>query len=262
MDMAVADDVLNQHLIDPEICIRCNTCEATCPVGAITHDSRNYVVDAGQVQPVHGLHPAVPHRLDRQLAARADACAPTRSKSSSAGTCCRPSCRPTQLRDAGAPAAQAGAGGAAGRAGGTRRDRVLAAPTATPRCRRGRPRTPTPTSTARRAPTTRHGGRQLPRHRGRPRVRHAPHRARLRRDAVPGARRPVDRHRAARRRRARPRAPRAPVLDRQPAQRRAPGLQQPVAHRQARARGPPGPAGARRGEQLPVRPEGRRQRCR
>ena len=39
--------VFRQHLIDPEICIRCNTCEATCPVGAITHDSRNYVVDAG-----------------------------------------------------------------------------------------------------------------------------------------------------------------------------------------------------------------------
>jgi len=38
--------VLKQHLIDPEICIRCNTCEATCPVGAITHDSRNYVVMA------------------------------------------------------------------------------------------------------------------------------------------------------------------------------------------------------------------------
>ncbi len=38
--------ILRQHLIDPEICIRCNTCEATCPVGAITHDSRNYVVDA------------------------------------------------------------------------------------------------------------------------------------------------------------------------------------------------------------------------
>ena len=37
--------LLKQHLIDPEICIRCNTCEATCPVGAITHDSRNYVVD-------------------------------------------------------------------------------------------------------------------------------------------------------------------------------------------------------------------------
>lgn len=37
--------VIQQHLIDPEICIRCNTCEATCPVGAITHDSNNYVVD-------------------------------------------------------------------------------------------------------------------------------------------------------------------------------------------------------------------------
>ncbi len=45
MDMADAV-VIQQHLIDPEICIRCNTCEATCPVGAITHDSRNYVVDA------------------------------------------------------------------------------------------------------------------------------------------------------------------------------------------------------------------------
>ena len=38
--------VLNQHLIDPEICIRCNTCQAICPVGAITHDSVNYVVKA------------------------------------------------------------------------------------------------------------------------------------------------------------------------------------------------------------------------
>lgn len=37
--------VIKQHLIDPEICIRCNTCESICPVGAITHDSRNYVVD-------------------------------------------------------------------------------------------------------------------------------------------------------------------------------------------------------------------------
>jgi benzoyl-CoA 2,3-epoxidase subunit A len=38
--------IIKQHLIDPEICIRCNTCEAICPVQAITHDSRNYVVDA------------------------------------------------------------------------------------------------------------------------------------------------------------------------------------------------------------------------
>jgi benzoyl-CoA 2,3-dioxygenase component A len=45
--MDTADSVvIKQHLIDPEICIRCNTCEATCPVGAVTHDSNNYVVDA------------------------------------------------------------------------------------------------------------------------------------------------------------------------------------------------------------------------
>jgi benzoyl-CoA 2,3-dioxygenase component A len=46
MDMAVNIAVIRQHLIDPEICIRCNTCEATCPVNAITHDDRNYVVRA------------------------------------------------------------------------------------------------------------------------------------------------------------------------------------------------------------------------
>ena len=44
----VASNVIQQHLIDPEVCIRCNTCEAICPVKAITHDSRNYVVDAGK----------------------------------------------------------------------------------------------------------------------------------------------------------------------------------------------------------------------
>lgn len=45
--MSAAPDnvvVARQHLIDPEICIRCNTCEATCPTGAVTHDERNYVV--------------------------------------------------------------------------------------------------------------------------------------------------------------------------------------------------------------------------
>ena len=45
MDMADSG-VIKQHLIDPEICIRCNTCESICPVKAITHDSNNYVVDA------------------------------------------------------------------------------------------------------------------------------------------------------------------------------------------------------------------------
>jgi benzoyl-CoA 2,3-dioxygenase component A len=39
-------EMIQQHLIDPEICIRCNTCEDICPEKAITHDSRNYVVQA------------------------------------------------------------------------------------------------------------------------------------------------------------------------------------------------------------------------
>jgi len=38
-------ELARQHLIDPEICIRCNTCEESCPVHAITHDARNYVVN-------------------------------------------------------------------------------------------------------------------------------------------------------------------------------------------------------------------------
>lgn len=37
---------VKQHLIDPEICIRCYTCEMTCPVGAIVHDDQNVVVNA------------------------------------------------------------------------------------------------------------------------------------------------------------------------------------------------------------------------
>lgn len=38
--------LLKQHLIDPEICIRCGTCEETCPIDAVTHNDDNYVVDA------------------------------------------------------------------------------------------------------------------------------------------------------------------------------------------------------------------------
>ena len=45
---ATEAQVIKQHLIDPEICIRCNTCEAICPVQAITHDSNNYVVDVNK----------------------------------------------------------------------------------------------------------------------------------------------------------------------------------------------------------------------
>lgn len=37
---------LKQHLIDPEICIRCYSCEMACSIGAISHDDNNVVVDA------------------------------------------------------------------------------------------------------------------------------------------------------------------------------------------------------------------------
>ena len=53
-------DVLKQHLIDPEICIRCNTCEETCPLDAISHDSRNYVVDAGKCNLCNACLPPCP----------------------------------------------------------------------------------------------------------------------------------------------------------------------------------------------------------
>ncbi|PWE34383.1 benzoyl-CoA 2,3-epoxidase subunit BoxA [Maritimibacter sp. 55A14] len=36
---------MKQHLIDPEICIRCYTCEMTCPINAIEHNDDNVVVD-------------------------------------------------------------------------------------------------------------------------------------------------------------------------------------------------------------------------
>ncbi len=39
---------LKQHLIDPEICIRCYTCEMTCPEEAIEHNDDNVVVDASK----------------------------------------------------------------------------------------------------------------------------------------------------------------------------------------------------------------------
>ena len=38
-------EALKQHLIDPEICIRCNTCEETCPIQRDHARRNNYVVD-------------------------------------------------------------------------------------------------------------------------------------------------------------------------------------------------------------------------
>ena len=48
MAESAAPDIVRQHLIDPEICIRCNTCEESCPIDAITHDERNYIVIPGK----------------------------------------------------------------------------------------------------------------------------------------------------------------------------------------------------------------------
>lgn len=83
MTTAATADYARQHLIDPEVCIRCNTCEATCPYDAITHDSRNYVVKfdvcnacgdcispcpTGAIDHWRDVPKATPYTLDEQLA--------------------------------------------------------------------------------------------------------------------------------------------------------------------------------------------------
>ncbi|HEX8739959.1 MAG TPA: benzoyl-CoA 2,3-epoxidase subunit BoxA [Casimicrobiaceae bacterium] len=80
---APSADYALQHLIDPEVCIRCNTCEASCPVHAISHDARNYVVDfavcggchscvapcpTGAIDHWHQVLKSTPYTLDEQLA--------------------------------------------------------------------------------------------------------------------------------------------------------------------------------------------------
>ncbi|HET7261897.1 MAG TPA: benzoyl-CoA 2,3-epoxidase subunit BoxA [Casimicrobiaceae bacterium] len=79
---APSADYARQHLIDPEVCIRCNTCEASCPTDAITHDERNYVVDfsicsgchacvapcpTGAIDHWHQVLKSTPYTLDEQL---------------------------------------------------------------------------------------------------------------------------------------------------------------------------------------------------
>lgn len=72
---------VKQHLIDPEICIRCYTCEMSCPIQAITHDDTNVVVDADKcnfcmdcipVCPTGSIDEwrvvATPYTLDQQFA--------------------------------------------------------------------------------------------------------------------------------------------------------------------------------------------------
>jgi benzoyl-CoA 2,3-dioxygenase component A len=79
---APSADYVLQHLIDPEVCIRCNTCEASCPSGAVTHDARNYVVDfakcnacnaciapcpTGAIDHWHQVLKSAPYTLDDQF---------------------------------------------------------------------------------------------------------------------------------------------------------------------------------------------------
>lgn len=82
MNAPVEHAIAKQHLIDPEICIRCNTCEEICPVNAITHDSLNYVVKfdvcngclacvppcpTGAIDSWRNVERATPYSLDEQF---------------------------------------------------------------------------------------------------------------------------------------------------------------------------------------------------
>ncbi len=72
--------LVKQHLIDPEICIRCHACEEACPKDAILHNDDNVVVDAaicdGEMSCIgpcptgaidNWLMVASPHSLEAQL---------------------------------------------------------------------------------------------------------------------------------------------------------------------------------------------------
>lgn len=80
---AAQNELARQHLIDPEICIRCNTCQEMCPIDAITHDTRNYVIKfevcnwcnacigpcpTGAIDSARNVLKARPYTLEEQLA--------------------------------------------------------------------------------------------------------------------------------------------------------------------------------------------------
>ena len=206
--------IVRQHLIDPEICIRCNTCEETCPKDAVTHDGRNYVVDAakcnfcndcispcptGAIDNWRQVIRAQPYTLEEQfgwdvLPAQADL-------DIDAATSELPSdvARITSV-------ATAGQGG-----------------DVFPPWSAAHPYVNVYTVQNRRAGG---GVRQLPPHRRRREQRHSPHRARLRQRGVSRARRTDDRHPAAGTRCQRQAASRAPVFRGEPARGRTATLQQ------------------------------------
>ena len=256
--------VIKQHLIDPEICIRCNTCEATCPVGAITHDSRNYVVDAAKcnlcmdcISPcptgsidnwrTMPLRQGLQHRGATRLgrtAGRAD----VRASWPSTGVvvAAEPAIAPV------APPLPAAASGETSFNSAQYGATVPPWSAAHAYTNLYGPKAAEKTITATVVGNVRvtEVGREYDTHHIMLDFGTLPFPV-LEGQSIgiipPG----TDANG--------PAAPCAPVLDRQPAQRRAAGLQQPVADHQARAGRPPGQAGARRRQQLHVRPEGRRQ---
>jgi benzoyl-CoA 2,3-dioxygenase component A len=44
LDATASPLLKRQHLIDPDVCIRCNTCEEVCKPKAISHDARQYAI--------------------------------------------------------------------------------------------------------------------------------------------------------------------------------------------------------------------------
>ena len=215
-----------------------------------------------RLQLLHGVHLAVPDRLDRQLAHDAEGARLRRSRSSSRGTSCRPSSRPSSSRPRASRRRRRRARRPSRCSPSSPRPRTAKRRSTAPRsarpCRRGRRRTPTPTCSGRRARPPRRSSATST----------APRRASTTRRTTssstsapipfpvlegqsigivpPG----VDAQRAA--------ARRAPVLGGEPAERRAARLQQRLADGEARHRRPPGPADARRRVELRLRPEGRR----
>lgn len=80
--MNMSSEIVYQHLINPELCFRCNSCEDRCAKGAIRHDDRNYVVDfelcnsclecvagcpSGAVDSWRPVYREVPYSLAQQL---------------------------------------------------------------------------------------------------------------------------------------------------------------------------------------------------
>ena len=258
---ASAAGLIRQHLIDPEICIRCNTCESTCPVGAISHDARNYVVDANICNLCMACVPPCPTgSIDNWRAM-------PRARAYSVEDQFGWDVLPAELSaddlalagDAADVSVADAAPPVSSDAPGKAEFDASAYAAVVPPWSAERADCEFLWTEGGREVGFRHGRRQCAGDGRRQGLRHPSHRARFRLHDIPGAGGPVDRHRPSGRRRRRAAALPAPVFGREPAQRRAAGLQQYLAHREAGARGSSGPPRPRRRQQLSLRLESGRQ---